>query len=131
MTNPRMPPINFAFTENGRRGIDELRDIYDRAFPDDPAVFPMVAWGIYDLDNGIVFENVIVSFYAKAQADDMRPYLQRVGDIDLVYFITEEYHSKLEGMLIDYRTDDGFFLLDPVTGKENLLPQDVIDSIKI
>lgn len=61
----------------------------------------------------------------------MRPYLQRVGDIDLVYFITEEYHSKLEGMLIDYRTDDGFFLLDPVTGKENLLPQDVIDSIKI
>lgn len=60
----------------------------------------------------------------------MRPFLQRVGDIDLIYFIAEEYHSKLDGMRIDYRTEHGFFLRDPVTGKENLLPQDVIDHMK-
>ncbi|MFG1330314.1 hypothetical protein V5F41_03570 [Xanthobacter autotrophicus] len=131
MNDPRMPPINFTLTENARRGIEEIRKIYIANYPDEPTEFPSVCFAIYRLDNGIMFENVMVSFYQKGEAaEKMRPFLQRVGDIDLIYFVDEEGHRKLEGAIIDYRTGEGFFLRDPVSGAENRLPDDVIEEIR-
>lgn len=71
-----------------------------------------------------------MTFYQKSQAEEVRPYLRRVGGVDLIYLISPDYHHKLEGAIIDYRTGEGFFLRDPVTGAENRLPQDVIDDIR-
>jgi len=131
MNDPRMPAINFTLTQNARRGIEEIRQIYLDNYPDEPPEFPSVCLATYHLDNGIVFENVMVGFYQKGEAaENMRPFLQRVGDIDLIYFVTEEGHRKLEGAIIDYRTGEGFFMRDPVTGAENRLPQDVIDDAR-
>lgn len=82
------------------------------------------------MKNGIVFENVVVTFYQQSQAEEVRPYLRRVRGVDLIYLISPDYHHKLEGAIIDYRTGEGFFLRDPVTGAENRLSQDVIEDIR-
>lgn len=130
MSDLPIPSINFTLTENALRGIEEYRTLFLESFPEDPPAFPSIGWGIYNLKNGIVFENVIVTFYQKSKAEEVRPYLRRVGGVDLIYLISPDYHHKLEGAIIDYRTGEGFFLRDLVTGAENRLPQDVIDDIR-
>ncbi|WP_454915838.1 hypothetical protein [Xanthobacter sediminis] len=130
MSDLPIPSINFTLTENALRGFEEYRVIFTQSFPEDLPVFPSVGWGIYNLKNGIVFENVVVTFYQQSQAEEVRPYLRRVRGVDLIYLISPDYHHKLEGAIIDYRTGEGFFLRDPVTGAENRLPQDVIEDIR-
>ncbi|MEP9349280.1 hypothetical protein [Xanthobacter sp. KR7-225] len=130
LTDLPIPSINFTLTANALRGFEEYRALFAESFPDNPPEFPSIGWGIYTMDNGIVFENVMVTFYQQAQADEVRPYLRRVQGVDLIYLISPDYHHKLEGAIIDYRTGEGFFLRDPATGAENRLPQDVIDDIR-
>ena len=130
MSDLPIPAINFTLTEDALRGFEEYRILFAESFPNDPPAFPTVGWGIYNMDNGMVIENVIVTFYPQSQAEEVRPYLTRVGGVDLIYLISPDYHHKLDGAVIDYRTGEGFFLRDPVTGAENRLPQDVIDDIR-
>ncbi len=70
----------------------------------------MVGWGIFNLDTGEKFENVVISFYGKSDLPKVAHGIQNVSGIDLIFFTTEEYRHEFEGKVLDYSEEKKFFL---------------------
>jgi hypothetical protein len=109
MTHPDVPPINFTVSAQARRGFDLTRQEFDRQSAD-PAAVVCIGWGRMTYHSGEVAENVVVSFYARSQYDEIADAIQRVCDIDVVFIPTPDDHRKFEGKILDFENDRGFFL---------------------
>ncbi len=105
-------PINFRFSNEAKRGISILRDIWIANVNDPPGVLS-VAWAQYVPDSGRPFEQLMLGFYGESELPEIAWAQQYVDGIPLIYFVTERDHGKFDGKVVDYTDEGGFFLRDP------------------
>jgi hypothetical protein len=101
----RRVAANFTISPQAKEA--RIRQLWNDR-PDDPAVVAAVP-GLYRLNSGHNFENVIIAFYRQCELPDVKDWVQAVFGIDLVFFTTEQYSSKFQGKVVDRAADRGFF----------------------
>jgi hypothetical protein len=106
-------PVNFTISPAARTAIAQIRRDYDAQFPHDPAAVLSVAWGFYYADTPRQFENVVIAFYPQSMHAQIAHGIQEASGLELIFFITEEYHGKFAGKVLDYSEARRFFLRDP------------------
>ncbi len=105
-------PVNFTISLAAKAAIEKVRREHDAQFPD-PAAVLWVGWGFYRPDAGPQFENVVIGFYGQSEMAKISGGIQEASGVRLVFFITEEFHRKFEGRVLDFAEDQGFFLRTP------------------
>jgi hypothetical protein len=113
MPDPDIICANFTISDAAKREFEVLRRAFNEHQPSDPAAVLVVAWGLYRLNNGTRFENVIVSFYGRSQYEENAHGIQTVSGVDLVFFTTPDYVWRFDGKVLDHADERGFFLRAP------------------
>lgn len=104
-------PVNFTISEAAKSAIEDLRRDWDRRSPDDPAAVPMIGWGIFkNRREEAKLENVVVSFYNRSQLPRVKPGIEQVSGIDVLFFVTRPYHENFAGKVLDFAEERWFFL---------------------
>jgi hypothetical protein len=106
-------PANFTISEAAKAAIEVMRADYDAAFPDNPAAVPAVGWAYVNLNSGVQYERVFVSFYQRDQYAEIAHGIQEVSGVKLIFFTTEEHHPKFNDKVLDHAPGRGFFLREP------------------
>jgi len=112
MTDTDILPVNFTISLAAKQEIEVIRRQWNEQLPD-PAAVLSVSWGLFHFNSGEKSENVVISFYGESELSKISHGIQRVSDMDVVFFTIPEYHSKFEGKVIDHAPNRGFFLREP------------------
>lgn len=110
---PAIVPVNFTIAAAAKREFENLRVAYDNHQPSDPAAVLAVSWGIFQLDSGGRFENVVVSYYSQTQLAGVAHAVQEVSGVKLVFFTIPKYAAKFDGKVLDHSPERSFFLRSP------------------
>jgi hypothetical protein len=105
-------PVNFTISPSAKQEIEVIRQQWNEQLPD-PAAVLSVSWGLFHFNSGERSENVVISFYGESELSKIAHGIQRVSDMDVVFFTIPAYHSKFEGKIIDHEANRGFFLREP------------------
>ncbi|MFG1243835.1 hypothetical protein V5F31_15775 [Xanthobacter sp. V7C-4] len=109
-------PISFTFTPAARRRIGAMVDgVQASAHP----VLFSVGLTVSPLDSGEAVETVHVFIEPTWQGAQMRPSAQAVDGLLILYWPGPDEDARLAGQSIDHAAGDGFFLRDPVSGRDN------------
>lgn len=104
-----VPVANFTISDAAKRGIDALRELFDKHSPD-PAAVPTVGWVAPGAAKGDQSAEVAVTFYARSQYGEIASAIQVVSGIEIVFLPAPGDYVRTEGKVLDYISERGFFL---------------------
>jgi hypothetical protein len=107
-----VPVANFIISDAAKRGIEEVRKVFDRHSAD-PAAVPAVGWVVA----GAAPPEVAVTFYGRSQYSEMSSAIQVVSGINVVFLPAPGDYDRTAGKVLDYGSERGFFLRDPFDGE--------------
>lgn len=105
-----IPRVKFSFSAAALVAIEDIRADWKRQFPGEDPDIVCVAWGTYTTDDGRMGGKPVVTFYTKAQRDEIAPYTQRVSGLEVLFFTIPDYLHHFEDKVLDFSKERFFFL---------------------
>jgi hypothetical protein len=107
---PVIPEPVFSFSTNALKAIESLRPHFE-AVSHEKSGAVVVAWGTTLVHDGSQrTSGLIITFYTDSQMADMARYARRIDGLDVVLFTIPDNYHRLDGKIIDYADNRGFFL---------------------